>query len=107
MGLCHPVQGRGIAMDQWIQGGKHAYDAVICRFLSGKEPIITRLFCGQRPMKIKHHMPLFATLYPPAIHAASVIKQRYPKKTCEVHGTALAKYTYHVKRDLRGQKRTM
>jgi len=36
-----------------VQGGEDAQDAVTCRSLSAKGPIITGLFCGKRPIKIK------------------------------------------------------
>jgi len=41
-----------------IQGGKYAQDALSCRSLSAKEPLIIRLCCGKWPIKIRHPMGL-------------------------------------------------
>jgi len=41
-----------------IQGNKNAHDALDCRSLSGKEPLIIGLFCAKQPMKIRHPMRL-------------------------------------------------
>ena len=41
-----------------VQGGGDAYDAFSCRSLSAKEPLITRLFRGKLPMKIRHPLHL-------------------------------------------------
>jgi len=41
-----------------IQDGEDAQDALSCRSLSTKEPLIVGLFCGKRPMKIRHLMHL-------------------------------------------------
>ena len=40
-----------------MQGGEDAKDASTCRSLSANEPIITGLFCGKRPIQIRHRMP--------------------------------------------------
>jgi len=44
--------------DSCIQGGKDAEDAISCRSLSAKEPLIMGLFCGKRPIKIRQPMGL-------------------------------------------------
>ena len=41
-----------------IQDGEDAQDALSCRSLSTKEPLIVGLFCGKRPMKRRHLMHL-------------------------------------------------
>jgi len=37
-----------------LQGGENAQNALNCRSLSAKEPLITGLFCGKRPIQIRH-----------------------------------------------------
>ena len=37
-----------------IQGGQDAEDVSNCRSISAKEPLITGLFCGTRPVQIRH-----------------------------------------------------
>ena len=37
-----------------LQGGDDAWDALSCRSLSAKEPLIMGPFCGKRPIKIRH-----------------------------------------------------
>ena len=41
-----------------VTGGTDAQDAVRCRSLSAKEPLIIELFCRKRHIKIRHPMPL-------------------------------------------------
>jgi len=41
-----------------LQGGKDPQDALSCRSFFAKEPLITGLFCGKRPVKIRHAMGL-------------------------------------------------
>jgi len=41
-----------------LQGGEDAQDALCCRSLSAKEPRIIGLFCGKRPVKIRHPVHL-------------------------------------------------
>jgi len=40
------------------QGGKDSYDALSCWSFSAKEPLITGLFCGKWPAKMRHPMGL-------------------------------------------------
>jgi len=47
-----------------LQLGKDAEDATSCRNPSAKEPLITGLFCGKRPIKIKP--PCATTFHPTA-----------------------------------------
>ena len=42
----------------WIPVGEDAWDASNCKSLSAKEPLIVGLFCGKRPMKMRHPMGL-------------------------------------------------
>jgi len=46
-----------------IQDGEDAVDALRCRSLSAKEPLIVRLFCGKWPIKIRHPVRLRHPLY--------------------------------------------
>ena len=41
-----------------IQGGEDPYDALSCRSLSAKAPVIIGFFCGKWPVKIRHPMGL-------------------------------------------------
>jgi len=41
-----------------IQGGEDAQDALSCRSLSAKKPLILRALVRKRPMKIRHPMTL-------------------------------------------------
>jgi len=43
-----------VAVARVLQGGGNAWDALSCRSLSGKEPLIIGLFYGKRPIKIRH-----------------------------------------------------
>jgi len=43
---------------QVIQGGEDPYGALRCRSFIAKEPQIIGLFCGKRPVKIRHPMGL-------------------------------------------------
>jgi len=47
-----------------LQGGDDALDAVTCRSLSAREPIIIGFFCGKRPEKIRHAIPLPTCTHP-------------------------------------------
>ena len=41
-----------------LQGGEDPQDALSCRSFFAKEPLIIGLFCGKRPVKIRHSMGL-------------------------------------------------
>ena len=41
-----------------LQGGGDSYDVLSCRSFLAKEPLITGLFCGKWPIKIRHPMGL-------------------------------------------------
>ena len=41
-----------------IQGGQDPQDVSNCTSLSAQEPLVTGLFCGIRPMNIRHPMGL-------------------------------------------------
>jgi len=47
-----------------VQGGEDAWDALNCRSLSAKEPIILGLFCGQWRIKIRHSMHIRPCTFP-------------------------------------------
>jgi len=44
--------------ETYVQGGEDPYAALSCRSFSAKEPIIVGLFCGKRPIKVRHPMTL-------------------------------------------------
>jgi len=41
-----------------VKGGEDPEDALKCRSFSAKKPQIIGLFCGKRPMRIRHPMGL-------------------------------------------------
>ena len=48
-----------------VQGGEDAEDALSCRSLFAKEPLIIGLFCGKQPMTMRHltRLPLLHLIY--------------------------------------------
>ena len=65
-GLFHPIRmystdihPPGHTSKRWLtQCGEDAQDALSCRSLFSKESLIIGLFCGKRPVKIRHPMSL-------------------------------------------------
>jgi len=51
---CH-IKGTNCS---YAQGGEGASNALSCRSLFAKEPLILGLFCGKRPPEIRHPVGL-------------------------------------------------
>jgi len=51
-----------------VMGGGDSQDALSCRSFSAKEPPIIGLFCGKRPVMIRHPMGLCHPVHHTATH---------------------------------------
>jgi len=60
-----------------VESGEDAEDALSCRSLSAKEPLIIGLFCGKWPIKIRHPITL--------CHSAEILKTQPKVSSMVIH----------------------